>query len=332
LRRELLDETGAFESIEAAQAAIDEWVHAYNTVRPHQSLDMATPASLFRSRVTDPELHPAADVSRPDEPASPIPLMSPSDARGGPLPIEMEARVPPSGVIVIAGLQQLWVGKNYAGLTVTIWIDLSRIHILLADEVIKTVSSRVTTADLERLSLRGVRTGRPDPAEPTPAAIRSQGAPTPVEIERTADRDGIVVVRGHELALGTGVAGTRVTLRFDVGLIHAWAGNMLLKTLPNPFSINEFRMIKGARLASSPLPPPPPAGPQGVQRRVPKDGVVMVAGQRLRVGRTHAGTIITIVVEDHHFRVLDGIKELSLHARTSTKPIRNFNAHRPRKR
>ncbi|MGV3703609.1 integrase core domain-containing protein [Mycolicibacterium sp. PO1] len=36
LRRELLDETGAFESIEAAQAAIDEWVHAYNTVRPHQ--------------------------------------------------------------------------------------------------------------------------------------------------------------------------------------------------------------------------------------------------------------------------------------------------------
>jgi biopolymer transport protein ExbB len=38
------------------------------------------------------------------------------------------------------------------------------------------------------------------------------------------------------------------------------------------------------------------------------------------------------VVEDHHFRVLDGIKELSLHARTSTKAIRNFNAHRPRER
>lgn len=58
----------------------------------------------------------------------------------------------------------------------------------------------------------------------------------------------------------------------------------------------------------------------------------MVAGQRLRVGRTHAGAIVTVVVEDHHFRVLDGIKELSLHVRRSTKPIRNFNAHRPRKR
>lgn len=332
LGRELLDETGAFESIEAAQAAIDEWLHAYNTVRPHQSLDMATPESLFRSRVTDPQLHPAADVGRPDEPANPIPLMTPPNGGGGPLPIENEARVPPPGVVVIAGLQQLWVGKNYAGLTVTLWIHLTSIHILLADAVIKTVSSRVTTADLERLSLRGVRTGRSDPAQPMPPNTRSGGGATPVEIDRTAYRDGIVVVRGQELALGTGVAGTRVTLRFDAGLIHASAGNMFLKTLPNPFSINEFQTIKGARPATSPLPSPPPAGPQSVQRRVPKDGVVMVAGQRLRVGRTHAGIIVTVVVEDHHFRVLDGIKELSLHTRTSTKPIRNFNTHRPQKR
>lgn len=107
LRRELLDETGAFESIEAAQAAIDEWVHAYNAVRPHQSLDMATPASLFRSPVADPELSSAADVGRPDEPPGPIPLMTPPNVGSGPLPIEMEARVPPSGVVVIAGLQQL---------------------------------------------------------------------------------------------------------------------------------------------------------------------------------------------------------------------------------
>ncbi|CAN5817687.1 IS481 family transposase [soil metagenome] len=332
LRRDLLDEAGAFESIEAAQAAIDEWVHAYNTVRPHQSLDMATPASLFRSRVADPELHPATDVGCFNEPANPTPLMVTPAVGRGPLPIEMEARVPPSGVVVIAGLQQLWVGKNYAGLTVTLWIDLTSIHILLADELIKTVASRVTTADLERLSLRGVRTGRPDPAQLAPPTARCNGRPTPIEVERTANRDGIVVVRGTELALGTSVAGTRVTLRFDVGLIHASAGNMLLRTMPNPFSIDEFRTIKGARPATSPLPAPPPAGPQSVQRRVPKDGVVMVAGQRFRVGRTHAGTIVTIVVEDHHFRVLDGIKELSLHARTSTKPIRNFNAHRPRKR
>ncbi len=101
----------------------------------------------------------------------------------------------------------------------TLWIHLTSIHILLADEVIKTVPSRVTTADLERLSLRGVRTGRPDPAQPAPPTARSNKRPTPIELERTANRNGIVIVRGHELALGTGIAGTRVTLRFDVGLV-----------------------------------------------------------------------------------------------------------------
>ncbi|QBJ97315.1 transposase [Rhodococcus sp. ABRD24] len=50
LRRELLDETKAFATIEEAQVAVDEWIHAYNTNRPHQSLDSATPASLFRAR------------------------------------------------------------------------------------------------------------------------------------------------------------------------------------------------------------------------------------------------------------------------------------------
>jgi transposase InsO family protein len=332
LRRELLDETGAFASIEAAQAAIDAWVHAYNTVRPHQSLDMATPATLFRSRATEPDQPSTADAARPDESTSSLPLMAPPAVNTAPQPIELDARVPPSGVVVIAGLQQLWVGKNYAGLTVTLWIHLTCIHILLAEDVIKTVPSRVTTADLERLSLRGVRTGRPDPVAPALTGVSVSSRPTPIEIERTANRDGIVIVRGQELALGTGIAGTRVTLRFDVGLIHATAGNMLLKTLPNPFSWNEIRLIRGARPATSALPAPPPAGPQSVQRRVPKDGVVMVAGQRLRVGRSQAGIIVTVVVEDHHFRVLDGITELSLHARTSTKPIRNFNATRHQQR
>lgn len=332
LRRELLDETGAFESIEAAQAAIDSWIDAYNTVRPHQSLDMATPASLFRSRATEPEPPSVVDAARPGEATGPLPLTTPPSPTTAPEPIEMEARIPPSGIVVIAGLQQLWVGKNYAGLTVTLWIHLTCIHILLADEVIKTVPSRVTTADLARLSLRGVRIGRPDPAAPTSTGNSVNTRTAPIELERTANRDGIVIVRGQELALGTSVAGTRVTLRFEVGLIHATAGNMLLKTLPNPFPWNEIRLIRGARPATSALPAPPPAGPQCVQRRVPKDGVVMVAGQRLRVGRTHAGTIVTVVVEDHHFRVLDGITELSLHARTSTKPIRNFNATRHQQR
>ena len=77
---------------------------------------------------------------------------------------------------------------------------------------------------------------------------------------------------------------------------------------------------------------PPVTGTHRVHRRVPLDGVTMVAGQRLRIGRTHAGKIVTILVEDHHFRVLDGEAELALHARTTAKPLRNYNAPRTPKR
>jgi transposase InsO family protein len=48
LRRELLDPSGPFADLPTAQAAITAWVHAYNHARPHQALDMAVPASLFR--------------------------------------------------------------------------------------------------------------------------------------------------------------------------------------------------------------------------------------------------------------------------------------------
>jgi transposase InsO family protein len=48
LRAELLDHVAPFESLAAAQDAIDGWVHAYNHARPHQALDMAVPASRFR--------------------------------------------------------------------------------------------------------------------------------------------------------------------------------------------------------------------------------------------------------------------------------------------
>jgi transposase InsO family protein len=47
LRKEFLADR-TFASIEEAQAALDSWVEDYNTNRPHQALDMATPAERFR--------------------------------------------------------------------------------------------------------------------------------------------------------------------------------------------------------------------------------------------------------------------------------------------
>lgn len=47
LRAELLDETVPFADIATAQQVIDTWVRAYNQQRPHQSLKMRTPATVF---------------------------------------------------------------------------------------------------------------------------------------------------------------------------------------------------------------------------------------------------------------------------------------------
>ena len=48
LRDDLLRDR-TFASVEEAQAAVDVFVKAYNTLRPHQSLDMAAPAERFKS-------------------------------------------------------------------------------------------------------------------------------------------------------------------------------------------------------------------------------------------------------------------------------------------
>ncbi|MEU8304279.1 integrase core domain-containing protein [Actinomadura sp. NPDC048955] len=54
LRQELLHHAVRFESLAAAQDAIAAWVHAYNHQRPHQALNMATPASVFRPHAPAP--------------------------------------------------------------------------------------------------------------------------------------------------------------------------------------------------------------------------------------------------------------------------------------
>jgi transposase InsO family protein len=85
LRREFLDHSRPFADLPAAQAAIDAWVHGYNHSRPHQSLDMATPASLFRPARTQP--------TRPTAPAT----SSPGPGHGAPCRDRSEGLVPGSG-------------------------------------------------------------------------------------------------------------------------------------------------------------------------------------------------------------------------------------------
>jgi len=152
-----------------------------------------------------------------------------------------------------------------------------------------------------------------------------------IEVDRFVDINGNAELAKHRLKIGAELARRKVVLRLDGHLIHVVHNNVLAKTLPPPISADQHTKIRGARIAATQL-PPQPAGPISVQRKVPTDGVVMVARQRLRVGRTYAGKIVTIHVEHTQFRVTCDGAQLSIHPRTTELPIRRWKAkiHGPR--
>jgi transposase InsO family protein len=334
LREEFLDHVAPFESLTAAQEAIDGWVASYNHRRPHQALDMATPASLFRPNgPTRLDVRPA-DELQPDgdaEPSHTVDVIEP------PVPgavdgaaVEFEARVPPGKDIGIgsAGRQQISLRPSMAGRTVTIWADLRSIHVTMDGHLIRTLTSRLHPDDLRRLAMRGARPAGPAPAKP--ALRRLNGTlvipeERVIEIERTVNRSGAVAIAGAEHVVGFAWAGRKVTLRLDGHLMHAIADNALIGTWPCPISTDRLTSVSGARTPSTPLPPPPlPAGSLRAQRKVHASGRIMVAGQNIKLGQRHRGKLVTVVIEDTHLRILDGEEEIAVRPRRNLKPITRF--------
>jgi Integrase core domain len=330
LRAELLDHVAPFESLQAAQAAIDGWVHAYNHQRPHQALEMAVPASRFRPN------GPAADVAVPqptsqDEQVA-LPWAQTGVVAPPPLPVprsaavEFEARVSPAGdLVIVAGRQHLTLRQGMAGRTLTVWADLHSIHLLLDGHVLRTVASRLLPQDLAYLAMRGARQAGPEPAK---AAIqRKDGRPVlaagqAVEIDRKVQRDGHVTVNGQKYQVGMGYAGTQVTMRLDGHLMHAVADGALAGTWPSPVTADRAARMNGARAASTALPPaPPPAGSIAARRRVHPDGRIMVNKQPMKLGPRHAGKLVTVIIEDTCYRILHGEEELAVKPRKDTSPI-----------
>ena len=326
LRRELLDEAGAFADLPAAQAAIDAWVHAYNHARPHQALAMATPASLFQPRHHDPQtLTVATTPEAAPEPVpetQPAPLLLPAGVHA----VEFDTVIAASGLLsVLPRVQRIKMGPDRAGQRAHVWADEHSVHVLIDDKHVKTVASALSTEDLHELRLRGATPAGPPPATGVPRN-RSLAGGTVIEVDRTVDASGVIGLGGHDLAVGAHLAGQRVVARLDGHLVHVIAEGVLAKTLPSPIPVQQRGQLRGARVATTTI-RTPPSGPMRVERRVPRDGVVMVTRQRVRVGRTHAGKLVTVLVEDTHFRVLLAGEELGLHPRLDNRPVTRFRAY-----
>ncbi len=155
LQTDFLNDAGPFATVEDAQSAVDAWRREYNHDRPHQSLDMATPASRFR-----PSPPREGDALSLWAPADLNPLTSPAPAADAaaaapepvswPEAVEVDRVVPPSGNMTI-GPQQFWLGTARAGQKVTLWIDTATCHLSVGGWRVKTVPSRLTEVDLARL-------------------------------------------------------------------------------------------------------------------------------------------------------------------------------------
>jgi hypothetical protein len=152
-----------------------------------------------------------------------------------------------------------------------------------------------------------------------------------IEVDRAVDSGRVAELGGHRLKVGDELARRRVTLRLDGHLVHVIRDGVLAKTLPSPVPAGDRGKLRGARITAATLPPPAP-GPVSVQRKVPRDGVILVTRQRLRVGATYAWKMVTVHVEDTHFQVTRDGAEISLHPRTEQRPVTCWKAkiHAPK--
>ena len=237
-----------------------------------------------------------------------------------------------SGVLgVLPAVQRIKLGAARAGQLAHVWADEFTVHVLIGGQLVKTVPSSLDAEDLATLRMRGASPAGPPPAAPAPARAGALPGGTVIEVDRAVDGNGAADLAGHRLKVGPELARRRVTLRLDGHLVHVICDGVLAKTLPSPVPAADRGTLRGARIAAAALPPPAP-GPVSVQRKVPRDGVIMVTRQRLRVGATYAGKIVTVHVEDTHFRVTCDGAEISLHPRTEQRPVTRWKAkiHAPK--
>jgi transposase InsO family protein len=295
LRRELLDDHPPFTSVDDAQAAIDAFRQHYNTNRPHQSLDMAFPADRFRPESGDgialrlpPSLASWADES-PAPIAPPRQPLTPALLPAAPmeLAVEVTRTVPASGNLTLCG-QQFWLGPARAGRTITLWADATVVHLILEGIRLKTVPSRLSLTQLHYLLADDGR-----PAGPPPISSAPQRPGMAIEVERTINATGLLALAGQQHPVGFHLAGQRVTVRVDHGVLHLLGPNrVVLRSLPNPLTAAEVSRIRDAR-PGGPA-PAPAAEPLRADRRVSSRGSISIARQKIQVGIGHAGRTVTV--------------------------------------
>jgi len=134
-----------FASVALLQGELDEWVGEYNAVRPHQALDMRTPAQRFWREDGTPvaELRPPIVDSR-----------RPSAQRGDGYWVSRRAST--VGVVCV-NWQQVCLGAAAAGHNIDVWVTNDVLQCFDGDQLLRT-SARTTEGTVRKKRASAQRT------------------------------------------------------------------------------------------------------------------------------------------------------------------------------
>jgi transposase InsO family protein len=271
LERELIDHSGVFADVAAAQTAIDAWVAEYNTRRPHQSLDMATPASKFGT--------PEQIAARRGDEAL-LPLRIPgvlTDTVSS--PTTAVAQTTPTTVVPAPRAP----------------VDVAPIQ---TPQQADPVDVAGWTPESIQSALRQVNTG---------PAVYSHG---PVEFEKVVPPSGNLGVMGKQFWLGPARSGQVLTFWADTQVIHISIGGGRVKSVRSHLTINDLAALSrlGARPAGpSPLPVKTDVtvGAIELDRAVGTAGWVSVGNHIIKVNELRGGTRVGIRLDGPTLAIFD---------------------------
>jgi hypothetical protein len=135
---------------------------------------------------------------------------------------------------------------------------------------------------------------------------------------------------GHQLLAAEILGGRPVGIRIEPAtlMFYDLSTRELLRTRPNPLTPAEVKGLRGVRLAGPA--PRPSTEPIRVQRRASNTGVIMVAGQRVALGRVQKHQSVTVMVSETTLAIELDDEEVRMVRRTTTQPVRSIKGQRPR--
>jgi hypothetical protein len=152
-----------------------------------------------------------------------------------------------------------------------------------------------------------------------------------VEVQRLVNAAGIITLGNQVVQVGSPLAGQRARIRLDGQVMHVITQDGILwRSLPCPIPPGQRHKLQGVRLAGPQLLLPPALT---IQRKVSSRGGIQIARQRIQVGFSHAGQIVTVELSDTMLRVIDQHGELiTTVPRPSDGEISRFKAYGTRQR